>query len=139
MPGWFLQLIKRVRLIWPILPCAGRTSPKRLIRRRALSSFCLTPANQELLVARPSLRTTLSFRLYSPNRARENVIAGTVCGLGGRVHEQIAWAKLEALSQGARLASKQLWKQTVPRSPNKDEADLPGRTAPTRPMCALGH
>ena len=41
---------------------------------------------------------------------RENVIAGTDCGLGGRVHEQIAWAKLEALSEGARLASKQLWK-----------------------------
>jgi len=41
---------------------------------------------------------------------RENVIAGTDCGLGGRVHEQIAWAKLEALSDGARLASKQLWK-----------------------------
>jgi 5-methyltetrahydropteroyltriglutamate--homocysteine methyltransferase len=41
---------------------------------------------------------------------RENVIAGTDCGLGGRVHEQIAWAKLEALSDRARLASKQLWK-----------------------------
>ena len=25
---------------------------------------------------------------------RENVIAGTDCGLGGRVHPQIAWAKL---------------------------------------------
>ena len=40
---------------------------------------------------------------------RENVIAGTDCGLGGRVHHQIAWAKLSALSEGARLASKQLW------------------------------
>ena len=40
---------------------------------------------------------------------RENVIAGTDCGLGGRVHQQIAWAKLEALSEGARLASKELW------------------------------
>jgi 5-methyltetrahydropteroyltriglutamate--homocysteine methyltransferase len=38
------------------------------------------------------------------------VIAGTDCGLGGRVHEQIAWAKLGALSEGTRLASKQLWK-----------------------------
>ena len=40
---------------------------------------------------------------------RENVIAGTDCGLGGRVHQQIAWAKLEAMSEGARLASKELW------------------------------
>ncbi len=40
---------------------------------------------------------------------RENVIAGTDCGLGGRVHPQIAWAKLRALSDGAALASKKLW------------------------------
>ena len=40
---------------------------------------------------------------------RENVIAGTDCGLGGRVHPQIAWAKLKALAEGARLASKELW------------------------------
>ena len=40
---------------------------------------------------------------------RENVIASTDCGLGGRVHPQIAWAKLEALSEGAALASKRLW------------------------------
>lgn len=39
----------------------------------------------------------------------ENVIASTDCGLGGRVHPQIAWAKLEALSQGAALATKRLW------------------------------
>jgi len=31
------------------------------------------------------------------------------CGLGGRVHPQIAWAKLGALAEGARLASKELW------------------------------
>jgi 5-methyltetrahydropteroyltriglutamate--homocysteine methyltransferase len=40
---------------------------------------------------------------------RENVIASTDCGLGGRVHPQIAWAKLGALVEGARLATKQLW------------------------------
>jgi 5-methyltetrahydropteroyltriglutamate--homocysteine methyltransferase len=39
---------------------------------------------------------------------RENVIASTDCGLGGRVHPDIAWAKLEALAQGAELASQQL-------------------------------
>ena len=40
---------------------------------------------------------------------RENVIAGTDCGFGGRVHPQLAWAKLESLAQGARLASDKLW------------------------------
>jgi 5-methyltetrahydropteroyltriglutamate--homocysteine methyltransferase len=39
---------------------------------------------------------------------RENVIAGTDCGFGGRSHPQIAWAKLEALVEGARLASQAL-------------------------------
>ena len=38
----------------------------------------------------------------------ERVIAGTDCGLGGRVHPQIAWAKLEALSEGAALASSRI-------------------------------
>ena len=41
---------------------------------------------------------------------RDNVIAGTDCGLGGRVHAEIAWAKLGALAEGARLASKALWR-----------------------------
>jgi len=40
---------------------------------------------------------------------RERVIASTDCGLGGRIHPQIAWAKLEALAQGAALATKRLW------------------------------
>ena len=35
---------------------------------------------------------------------RERVIASTDCGLGGRVHPQIAWAKLESLAHGAALA-----------------------------------
>lgn len=40
---------------------------------------------------------------------RENVIAGTDCGMGGRVHSQIGWAKLKVLAEGARLASQRLW------------------------------
>jgi 5-methyltetrahydropteroyltriglutamate--homocysteine methyltransferase len=39
---------------------------------------------------------------------KERVIASTDCGLGGRVHRDIAWAKLETLAQGAAIASKQL-------------------------------
>lgn len=35
----------------------------------------------------------------------ENVIGGVDCGLGARAHPQIGWAKLQALVEGARLAS----------------------------------
>jgi 5-methyltetrahydropteroyltriglutamate--homocysteine methyltransferase len=41
---------------------------------------------------------------------RENVVAGTDCGLGGRVHPQIAWAKLAALAEGAKVATEELWR-----------------------------
>jgi 5-methyltetrahydropteroyltriglutamate--homocysteine methyltransferase len=45
---------------------------------------------------------------------RENVIAGTDCGFAQqpfyqRVHPTIQWAKLTALAEGARIASKELW------------------------------
>lgn len=40
---------------------------------------------------------------------KENVIASTDCGLGLRCHPQIAWAKLNALSDGAALATQALW------------------------------
>jgi 5-methyltetrahydropteroyltriglutamate--homocysteine methyltransferase len=47
---------------------------------------------------------------YARLVGRENVIAGTDCGLGGRVgHPKIVWAKFEALAEGARLASRRLW------------------------------
>lgn len=42
---------------------------------------------------------------------RENVQAGTDCGIGSRVgHQEVVWAKLRAMSDGAELASKELWK-----------------------------
>ena len=42
---------------------------------------------------------------------RENVQAGTDCGIGSRVgHPEIAWAKLAAMAEGAALASSRLWK-----------------------------
>ena len=46
---------------------------------------------------------------YASLVGRENVIAGTDCGLGGRVHTQLAWAKAKALVEGAQLATKELW------------------------------
>jgi 5-methyltetrahydropteroyltriglutamate--homocysteine methyltransferase len=52
---------------------------------------------------------------------RENVIAGTDCGFAQvetfqRVHPQVMWAKLNALSEGARLASQELWGLRISRS-----------------------
>jgi 5-methyltetrahydropteroyltriglutamate--homocysteine methyltransferase len=48
---------------------------------------------------------------YARLVGRERVMAGTDCGIGPRVgHPKIAWAKLAAMSQGARLATELLWK-----------------------------
>jgi 5-methyltetrahydropteroyltriglutamate--homocysteine methyltransferase len=47
---------------------------------------------------------------YAKLLGRENVLAGTDCGIGTRVgHPSICWAKFEALAEGARRASKTLW------------------------------
>ncbi len=45
---------------------------------------------------------------------RENVIGSSDCGFSQgwnspRVHRQVQWAKLEALVEGARIASRSLW------------------------------
>jgi 5-methyltetrahydropteroyltriglutamate--homocysteine methyltransferase len=47
---------------------------------------------------------------YANLVGRENVLAGTDCGLGTRVgHPSICWAKFEAMAEGARRATKILW------------------------------
>ena len=46
---------------------------------------------------------------------RENVLAGSDCGFGTQalavpeIHPDIVWAKFQAMSEGARLASERLW------------------------------
>jgi 5-methyltetrahydropteroyltriglutamate--homocysteine methyltransferase len=60
------------------------------------------------LVEHPELVADRLVR-YATLVGRENVIAGTDCGLGGRLHPEIVWAKFQAMAEGARLASKQLW------------------------------
>jgi 5-methyltetrahydropteroyltriglutamate--homocysteine methyltransferase len=60
------------------------------------------------LVEHPALVADRILR-YAAIVGRENVIAGTDCGLGGRVHADLAWAKLRTLVEGARLASTSLW------------------------------
>ncbi len=68
---------------------------------------------------------------------RDNVVASTDCGLGGRVHPQLAWAKLAALSAGAKLARKQLWSKSSKAgarrtSATKKKASLPARRVKRR-------
>ena len=60
------------------------------------------------LVEHPQLVADRILR-YAAIVGRERVIAGTDCGLGGRVHTDLAWAKLRTLAEGARLASNSLW------------------------------
>jgi 5-methyltetrahydropteroyltriglutamate--homocysteine methyltransferase len=48
---------------------------------------------------------------YAELMGKENVIAGTDCGMGSRVgHPEVAWAKLKVMAEGAKLASQRLWK-----------------------------
>jgi 5-methyltetrahydropteroyltriglutamate--homocysteine methyltransferase len=67
-----------------------------------IPAWSVTPPTSTQVVADRIVR-------YAKVVGRENVIAGTDCGLGGRIHPQIAWAKLQALSEGASLATKELW------------------------------
>jgi 5-methyltetrahydropteroyltriglutamate--homocysteine methyltransferase len=59
---------------------------------------------------------------YAGLVGRERVMAGTDCGFGtfagfGKVHPAICWAKLEALAEGARLATRKLWPRTAAFNP----------------------
>jgi 5-methyltetrahydropteroyltriglutamate--homocysteine methyltransferase len=47
---------------------------------------------------------------YADRLGAENVIAGTDCGFGSRIHPELGWAKLSALAEGAALASSRIWK-----------------------------
>ena len=52
---------------------------------------------------------------------KENLIVGVDCGFSQywdqiRVHPTVQWAKLEALVDGARLASQELWDPALTRS-----------------------
>jgi 5-methyltetrahydropteroyltriglutamate--homocysteine methyltransferase len=49
---------------------------------------------------------------FAQRIGRENVQTGTDCGIGSRVgHEEVVWAKLKAMSDGAAIASTRLWQK----------------------------
>jgi 5-methyltetrahydropteroyltriglutamate--homocysteine methyltransferase len=68
---------------------------------------------------------------------RANVIAGTDCGFAQgpfhrRVHPTIMWAKLQALVEGARLASRELWRASARRKAGRRVAKRKSRQATPR-------
>ena len=75
------------------------------------TASCSFPASSATPPTSSSIPQVVADRIvrYAKVVGRENVIAGTDCGLGGRIHPQIAWAKLQALAEGAKLATKELW------------------------------
>lgn len=77
---------------------ADATLPDDLVLVPGVVSHATNVVEHPDLVAQRIERFT---RIVGPDR----VIASTDCGLGGRVHPQIAWAKLEALGEGARRAA----------------------------------
>jgi 5-methyltetrahydropteroyltriglutamate--homocysteine methyltransferase len=71
--------------------------------------------NSSVLVEHPELVAQRIVR-FADFMGRENVIAGTDCGFAtfagsDEVHPSIVWAKLDALVQGAEIASRQLWRR----------------------------
>ena len=71
-------------------------------------------SHSTILVEHPELVAERIVR-YAEIVGRENVIAGSDCGFATfagskEVHPSIVWAKFKALSDGARIASKQLWR-----------------------------
>ena len=70
-------------------------------------------SHSTILVEHPELVAERIVR-YAGVVGRENVIAGSDCGFATfagskEVHPSIVWAKFKALSDGARIASKELW------------------------------
>lgn len=64
-------------------------------------------------VERPELVAQRLMR-YAAVVGRERVMAGTDCGFGTFagfriIHPSVCWMKLRSLTEGARLASEQLW------------------------------
>jgi len=81
--------------------------PEQKVLIPGVVSHCIELVEHPELVAQRIVR-------FASVLGRERVIASNDCGFGtassgDQVHEDVAWAKLQSLAEGARLASKQLW------------------------------
>jgi 5-methyltetrahydropteroyltriglutamate--homocysteine methyltransferase len=64
---------------------------------------------------------------YASLVGKERVIAGSDCGFATfagskEVHPSIVWAKLQAMTEGARLASRELWKKAGKKKAGQKKA-----------------
>lgn len=71
-------------------------------------------SHQTNVVEHPEL-VAMRIKNYASVVGRENVIASTDCGFAQgwsmiRVHQEVQWAKLASLVEGARIASRDLWR-----------------------------
>lgn len=80
----------------------GRELPEGLVLYPGVISHNVKALEHPRLVAD---RIERFADLVGPDR----VVASTDCGLGGRTHRDIAWAKLENLVAGARIASREIY------------------------------
>src|SRR5262249_54863518 len=76
-------------------------------------------SNSTALVEHPELVAQRICR-FAKMVGRENVIAGTDCGFANfansrEIHPSIVWAKLQALADGARIATKRLFPSPASR------------------------
>jgi 5-methyltetrahydropteroyltriglutamate--homocysteine methyltransferase len=83
-------------------------------------------SHSTVLVEHPELVAERITR-YASLVGRERVIAGSDCGFATfagskEVHPSIVWAKMQALTEGARLASKELWKKAAAKAAPKSAA-----------------
>ena len=83
--------------------------PENKVLIPGVVSHCVHLVEHPELVAQRIMR-------FAGAVGRERVVAGTDCGFGtsgagDEVHPEVAWAKLAALVEGARLASQRLWWQ----------------------------
>jgi len=98
-------------------------------------------SNTTVLVEHPELVAQRICR-FANLVGRENVIAGADCGFANFANSRdidasIVWAKLQALAEGARIASKKLFSPSESRArPPKHAAEQP-RPRPRRTRAAL--
>jgi len=98
-------------------------------------------SNSTVLVEHPELVAQRICR-FAQMVGRENVIAGSDCGFANfvtarEIHPSIVWAKLQALAEGARIASKKLFSSPKSRTrPPKGRAGQ-GRGRPRTARAAI--
>jgi 5-methyltetrahydropteroyltriglutamate--homocysteine methyltransferase len=95
-------------------------------------------SHSTVLVEHPELVAERILR-FASLAGRENVIAGSDCGFATfasskEVHPSIVWAKFKALTDGARIASKELWKRRTRKAAatRRPAGRKPVRVAPKR-------